>query len=419
MAEGVYLIGAARTDFKRNLRKEGKSLRDVIVEAGRGAIADAGLRPGDVQSGVVGNFAAGLYTRQLHLGSFLTNIDESLRGIPTLHTEAACASGGVAVLTAAQQIMAGLHDVVLVVGAEQQKTMSPADGADVLGAAGDYEAEKAKYGQYLFPKLFGDVAGQYAKRYGLTERQLAQVAVKNHAHARMNPCAQTRGGLCLTLEAATTESEANPRIAPPLKISDCSQITDGAAAVVLCSERFARRFAGSGSGRPRPKLLGFGHTTDHLALVAKPVPEFPMAVKAARRAYDIAHVGPRDLQGVEVHDCFSISEIVAYELLGLAEPGQGAKLVETGATAHPAVRELVTGGATTKPPFSIPVNVGGGLLADGHPVGATGVRQVAEAYLHLTGRAGERQIEGARRMLCFNMGGSFTTAVVTIWGAEA
>ena len=201
MAEGVYLIGAARTDFKRNLRKEGKSLRDVIVEAGRAAIADAGLQPADVRSGVVGNFAAGLYTRQLHLGSFLTDINESLRGIPTLHTEAACASGGVAVLTGAQQIMAGLHDVVLVVGAEQQKTMSPADGADVLGAAGDYEAEKAKYGEYLFPKLFGDVAGQYAKRYGLTERQLALVAVKNHAHARMNPLAQMRGGLCLTLEA--------------------------------------------------------------------------------------------------------------------------------------------------------------------------------------------------------------------------
>src|SRR5436309_228028 len=221
MPEPVYVIGAGRTDFKRNFKKEGRSIRHIIVEAARAAVADAGIAPGDLQAGVVGNFASGLFTRQLHLGAFLTEIDDRLRGIPALHTEAACASGGVAVLTAAQQIMAGLHDVVLVVGAEQQKTMSPADGADVLGAAGDYEAEKAKYGQYLFPKLFGDVAGQYAKRYGLTERQLAQVAVKNHAHARMNPCAQTRGGLCLTLEAATSESEANPRIAPPLKISDC------------------------------------------------------------------------------------------------------------------------------------------------------------------------------------------------------
>ena len=132
MSRHVYVIGAGRTDFKRNLRKEGLVLRDVIVEAGRAAIADAGVEPGDIQAGVVGNFAAGLYTRQLHLGALLVGIHDSLRGIPTLHTEAACASGSVAVLTAAQWIRGGLHDLVLVVGAEQQKTMSPADGADVL-----------------------------------------------------------------------------------------------------------------------------------------------------------------------------------------------------------------------------------------------------------------------------------------------
>ena len=206
MAEPVYLIGAARTDFKRNLRKEGRGLRHVIVEAGHEAIADAGISPGDVTSGVVGNFAAGLFTRQLHLGAFLTDVDESLRGIPTLHTEAACASGGVAVLTAAQQVMAGLHDVVLVVGAEQQKTMAPGEGAEVLGAAADYEAEKPRYGQYMFPSLFGEVARRYATRYGLTERQLAQVAAKNYAHARMNACAQMRESR-LTLADALGESE--------------------------------------------------------------------------------------------------------------------------------------------------------------------------------------------------------------------
>src|SRR5205809_1317019 len=135
MPQPVYVIGAGRTDFKRNFRKEGKGLREMIVEAGRAAIANALIEPHDVKSAVVGNFAAGLFTRQLHLGSFITDIDESLVGIPTLHAEAACASGGVAVLTGAQQIMGGLHDVVLVVGAEQQKTMSPADGADALGAA--------------------------------------------------------------------------------------------------------------------------------------------------------------------------------------------------------------------------------------------------------------------------------------------
>lgn len=417
MPEPVYLIGAARTDFKRNLRKEGKGLRDVIIEAGRAAIDDAGIQPADVQSGVVGNFAAGLFTRQLHLGSFLTDIDESLRGIPTLHTEAACASGGVAVLVAAQQIMSGLHDVVLVVGAEQQKTMSPAEGADVLAAAAHYDIEKPRYGEFTFPKLFGDIASRYAKRFGLTDRQLAAVAVKNHAHARMNPLAQTRGGLCLTLEAASTESEGNRVVAPPLKITDCSQITDGAAGIVLCSERFARGLAGN--SRRAARLLGFGSATDHLAVDAKKdLPEFPIARKAAQRAYSMAGLtGPRDVNGIELHDCFSISEIVAYEFLGLAEPGKGAERAATGATAHPKVREQVTGGGS-EPAWSLPVNVGGGLIGDGHPVGATGVRQVAEAFLHLTHRAGERQVEGAKRYLCANMGGSVTTTVVTIWGME-
>src|SRR3954463_4401443 len=142
MPQRVHVIGAARTDFKRNFRKEGKGLREMIVEAGRAAIENAGVEPAQIRSAVVGNFAAGLFTRQLHLGSFTPANNESLVGIPTLHTEAACASGGVAVLTGAQQIMAGLHDYVLVVGAEQQKTMSPADGADVLGAAADYSIEK-------------------------------------------------------------------------------------------------------------------------------------------------------------------------------------------------------------------------------------------------------------------------------------
>src|SRR5947208_10260539 len=160
MPEPVYVIGAGRTDFKRNFKKEGRSIRYSTVEAARAAVADAGIDAGDLQAGVVGNFASGLFTRQLHLGAFLNEIDDRLRGIPALHVEAACASGGVAVLTAAQQIMGGLHDVVLVVGAEQQKTMSPADGAGVLGAAGDFEAEEAKDGQCRVRELFGDVAGQ-------------------------------------------------------------------------------------------------------------------------------------------------------------------------------------------------------------------------------------------------------------------
>lgn len=413
MAETVYLIGSARTDFARNLKKEGKSLRDIIVEAGRAAIDDAEIEPRNIQSGVVGNFAAGLFTRQLHLGSMLTEIDESMRGIPTFHVEAACASGSVAVLAAAQQIMGGLQDVVIVVGAEQQKTMSPAQGSDVLGAAGDFDAEKAQFGDFVFPRLFGRIAEIYGQRYGLDEKDLARVAVKNRAHARLNPLAQTRGNI-LTLEQASEESSANPRIAPPLKVTDCSQITDGAAALVLCSDRFIRKLSATHS-RPIVKLLGFGHTTDHLSLRQKDAPDFSTARRAARKAYDMAGVGPRDLDGVEVHDCFSISEIIAYELLGLAEPGAGAQLLRSGATALPSAREFLQP-TERQSGFVVPVNSGGGLIGDGHPVGATGVRQVVEAACHLQDRAGRRQIPGTKRFLTFNMGGTMTTNVVMIWG---
>src|SRR5438876_6254844 len=228
MHEAVYVIGAGRTDFKRNFQREGKSIRHIILEAGREAIADAGIQPGDIEAGVVGNFASGLFTRQLHLGAFLTELDPKLRGIPTLHVEAACASGSVAVLTAAQQIMGGLRDVVLVVGAEQQKTMPPADGADVLGAAGDYSGERLRYGDFMFPKLFARIAEIYRERHGLTEEQLAGVAVKNHSHARLNPLAHMRDST-LSLKEACVESETNPRAAPPLKVRDCSPITDARA----------------------------------------------------------------------------------------------------------------------------------------------------------------------------------------------
>ena len=410
MAEPVYIIGAGRTDFKRNFRKEGKTIRHAILEAAGAAVADAGIDPRDVGAGVVGNFASGLFTRQLHLGAFLTELDDKLRGIPTLHVEAACASGGVAVLTAAQQIMGGLHEVVLVVGAEQQKTMPPEQGAEVLAAAADYHVEAPQFTDFMFPRLFGQIAQRYGERHGLTELQLALVAAKNHAHARLNPLAQMRES-GLTLKQACTESEANPRIAPPLKISDCSQITDGGAALVMCSARFLKKLA----PRARSRLLGFGHTTDFLPLARKDVPEFSIATKAAEQAYAMASLKPRDIQAAEVHDCFSISEIVAYEILGFAPRGEGAKLVESGATALPSVRAQLV---AESPSFTLPVNVGGGLIGDGHPVGATGVRQVVEAHQQLTGSAGQRQVEGVQRFLTFNMGGSVTTSVVMIWGGE-
>src|SRR5881394_1429752 len=410
MSEPVYVLGGTRTDFKRNLKKEGKTIRHLIVEAGKKALEDAKIEAGEIQAGAVGNFNSGQFTKQWQLGAFIPEIDPKLRGIPTMHTEAACASGALSVLLGAQWIMGGLYDAVLVVGAEQQKTMSSLDGSDVLGAAADYHNEKPEYGDFMFPKLFGRIAQIYIDKYGAKESDLATVAWKNYAHAKLNPLAQMRDA-DLTLDCASQISDKNPSVAPPLKVSDCSQITDGAASVVLVSGKYLEKI-----GREKkktPRLLGFGHATDYLPLDKKDAPTFSIARKAAEQAFSMANMKPRDLHGADVHDCFSITEIVVYEILGLAEPGKGAELAKSGATTLPQVRHEKMRGQF---PFEIPVNAGGGLIADGHPVGATGVRQVVEMFKQICEEAGERQVSGAKTVMTFNMGGSLTTSVAMIWG---
>ena len=412
MNNPVYIIGGGRTDFKRNLKKEGKTIRHLITEAGKKALDDAKIDPGEIQAAAVGNFNAGQFTKQLHLGGFVPEIDPKLHGIPTMHTEAACASGSLSVLLGAQWIMGGFYDAVLVVGAEQQKTMPSIEGADVLGAAADFHNEKPEYGDFMFPKLFGRIAQIYIDKYGASEADLAMVAWKNYAHAKLNPLAQMRDS-DLTFDCASQVSDKNPSVAPPLKVSDCSQITDGSAALVLVSEKYLEKLGRDKNTTPR--LLGFGHTTDYLALDKKDAPTFSTARKAAEQAFGMANLKPRDVNGADVHDCFSITEVVVYELLGLADPGKGAELAKSGATALPQVRNEKMKGKFS---FEIPVNPGGGLIGDGHPVGASGVRQVFEAYQHLTNQAGARQIENAKRFLTFNMGGSLTTSVAMLWGRD-
>src|SRR6266446_698972 len=288
--EPVYILGGGRTDFKRNLKKEGKTIRNLITEAGKKALDDAKIDPAEIQAGMVGNFNAGQFTKQLHLGAFIPEIDPKLHGIPTMHTEAACASGALSVLLGAHWIMGGFHDAVLVVGAEQQKTMSSLDGSDVLGAAADYHIEKPEYGDFMFPKLFGKIAQIYIDKYGVSPNALAQVAYKNYAHAKLNPLAQMREA-DLTYDYASQVSEKNPSVAPPLKVTDCSQITDGAASLVLCSEKYLKKI-----GRPAtaglPRLLGFGHTTDYLQLAKKDAPTFSTARKAAANAFSMANLKP-------------------------------------------------------------------------------------------------------------------------------
>jgi acetyl-CoA C-acetyltransferase len=338
--------------------------------------------------------------------------------VPTLHTEAACASGGIAVITGIEKILAGAAQVVLVVGAEQQKTMSVADGAEVLAGAGDYDRERPAYGQHMFPKLFAEIADKYADFYGIPPAtlsgQLAAVAIKNRAGGVMNPLSQFRDKP-LTRAEAENASEKNPLIAGLLKVSDCSPVSDGSAAVVLAGGAFTAKW-----GRQKaPRLAGYGQSTDRVLLKEKDAPVFSVARRAVDRALSMAGIGISDVSAAEVHDCFGITEIVATELLGLAPHGQGSAWIQSGGTLSPAVARRLgqPRPASEGKRIAVPVNPGGGLMGDGHPVGATGVRQVCEAFAHLTGTAGERQVEGASKYLTFNMGGSLTTSVCTVWEA--
>src|SRR4051812_21855302 len=284
--EPVYILGGGRTDFKRNLKKEGKALRHLIIEGGQAALKDAKIDPSQIEAAAVGNFNGGQFTKQLHLGAFVPEIDPALHGIPTMHTEAACASGSLSVLLGAQWVMGGFHDAVLVVGAEQQKTMSSLDGSDVLGAAADYHIEKPEYGDFMFPKLFGRIAQIYIEKYGATPEQLAWVAYKNYAHAKLNPMAQMRDA-DLTYDCASQVSDKNPSVAPPLRVSDCSQITDGSAALVLFSVKNLNPLSRRKIKKPRP--VGFRDTPDFLALEKKDAPVFSTARKAAEKAFGMTN----------------------------------------------------------------------------------------------------------------------------------
>jgi acetyl-CoA C-acetyltransferase len=405
----VYILGGYQTDFARNWTKEGKHISALIRESVTGGLVATGLDPADVQVGHVGNFAAELYAMQGHLGAFLVDVDPAFSGLPTSRHEAACASGSIAVLAAAAEIEAGRYDCALVLGVEQMKTVSPAQGGDYLGTAAWYELE-AKGVEFPFPKLFGRLGDEYEKRYGLDDRHLAHISAVNYANARRNPRAQTRTWY-MNEEHASCSDDYNARIGGRIKVTDCSQVTDGAVAVFLASQAFADVYARR-HGRDRAslaRLLGWGHRTAPLTFEAKMaesagqpyvLPHTRVAITDAFRRAGLADCWA--LQGIETHDCFTTSEYMAIDHFGLTAPGQSWRAIEDGV--------IDFGG-------KLPINPSGGLIGGGHPVGATGVRQLLDASLQVTGRAGGYQVPGARRFATLNIGGSGTTSCVFVVGS--
>jgi acetyl-CoA acetyltransferase len=372
----VFIAGTGKTPFGAFPDRD---LASLSTEAIALALSNASLEPQALDALYVGNFDAPRFTGQNHLAPYIAHA-AGLPPLPATRFEAACASGGSSFFHACLAVASGVYDTVLVVGVEKMTSQTTARVAEILSGAGDAQLESAVGA--TFPAIFAMVARRHMHEYGTTREHLAAVAVKNHANAARNPHAHLKK--VITIEQAL----AGKPIAEPLTIYDCSLVSDGAAALVLTST-------------PSPvRVAGLGQASGSVALAHREsITSFPATRLAAARAYTMAQCTPQDIDLAEVHDCFTIAELIALEDLGFIPPGQSGPWSASGAT-------------TLRGP--LPVNTSGGLKAKGHPVGATGVAQICDLTQQMLGHAGERQVARARRALAQNLGGSGATSVVTI-----
>ncbi|PWB54189.1 MAG: acetyl-CoA acetyltransferase [Candidatus Methanoperedenaceae archaeon] len=385
----VAIIGVGCTEFGELWDK---SFRELFVEAGVSAIEDANVQGGKIDALYVGNMSGGRFIEQEHLGALIADYSglASLH-IPSTRVEAACASGGLALRQGIIAVASGYHDIVIAGGAEKMTDVGVETTTDALAAAADREWEGIMGA--TFPGLYAMIAKLHMHKYGTKQEQLAAVAVKNHHNGTMNPKAQFQNEI--SIEAVINSL----MVADPLRVFDCSPITDGASAVVIAPADIARKY----SDTPI-YVKASAQASGTISLHDRPdITTLDATVAAANWAYKMAKLKPKDIGFAEVHDCFTIAEICAIEDLGFVKKGEGGPATESGMTA--------IGGKT-------PINPSGGLKACGHPVGATGVKQAVEITLQLRGEAGRRQIEGAEIGLTHNVGGSGGTAVVHIFGRD-
>ena len=381
-------------------QRENPALEDYITMAVRGALAATGT-PGElVQKSWIGNFAGELFNNQGHLGAALPGADPGLMFKPAMRVEGACASGGLAFASAVESIRAGT-DITLVAGAEVQTTATARQGGDFLARASHYRRQRG-LDDFTFPALFARRAKAIYAQGDITEDDTALVSVKAYANANKNPLAHMKA-VGMSFDTARTASDANPAflgnadLAPYLKVSDCSQVSDGGAAMIVVSE------AGLAKLGKRPEdaveILSIEVATGNLYEDGD-LFSMPVTAAAAARAYAAAGLRPEDIQIGEVHDCFSVTELLIYEALGFAAKGRGGTLIRDGVTQ--------IGGR-------LPINTGGGLIGFGHPVGATGVKQVLEVCRQMKGECGAYQVPGQPTVgITANMGGDDKTAVVSI-----
>ena len=365
------------------------NIRELAGEAGAKCLEGSKADPDQVEALYVGNFAGPSFVGQNHLAPYIGSA-LGLDGVPCTRFEAACASSGSAFFHAYSAVAGGLYDLVLVVGVEKMTSQTTARTTDILASAGDLGGE-VKAGA-TFPSLFAMIAKRHMHEFGTTREHLAAVAVKNHANGAKNPLAHLRKPI--TMEKAL----AGRMIAEPLTLYDCSLISDGAAAVLLCASDRAAEFT------DKPVCVrGVAQASDRLALDEKEdISTFPAVRAAGEKAFRAAGVRPKDIDVAEIHDCFTIAEIIALEDLGFVERGRGGPATLEGYTALDGEK---------------PVNTSGGLKSKGHPVGATGVAQICEVVEQIRGECGERQVKHAKIGLIENLGGSGATCVVSVFSA--
>lgn len=412
LGRGVAVVGAGMSKFGAF---PGKSSRDLFVDAFQEmrASVDKGLDPKDIEAFYLGNFSGDLFEGQAHLAPILANW-VGLSPIPAVRLEGACASSSVALRDAIMAIASGMYDMVLVAGVEKMTDLPIAKVTDALATAADVTYEIAA--GFTFPGLYASMATAYMDQYGATPKTFMKVGYKNHENGALNAKAQF-GERIIDIMASkkvraekkgrpipTWESEmdflkddrANPMIAWPMRLFDCSPVSDGAVSLLLVSEELATQFTDDPL-----YIIGSGAASDGALHGRATITSIPAAKIAAQKAYEMAGVTARDIQVAEVHDCFTVAEVLASEDLGFFAPGEGGAAAEEGATARNGLH---------------PINTSGGLKSKGHPVGASGAGQVVEIWKQLRGQAGERQLAGDINIgLTHNVGGTGQTCLVHIF----
>ncbi|MEP1447842.1 MAG: acetyl-CoA acetyltransferase [Paraglaciecola sp.] len=408
--QDIYVLGGSQTDYSCNWAREGKGIYELFESCLQQGLSQAKIHAKDVDVAHVGNFVADLFTGQSQLNGFFAHAEPAFGNIPTSRHEAACASGSMALLSAMRDLEAGHYQLACVMGIELMRNVDSATGASYLGSAA-WVGKEAQNCRYVWPRLFADLLEHYQQRYGINTQHLSRISEINFTNAKRNPNSQTRNWK-FSPDSFSQRDEFNPIVEGQLRKQDCGQITDGAAVVFLANKTYAAEYAKIHNIKLSdiPRIKGWGHRSAPLLMKRKlqqsPAdglifPHVQGTFNDALTRAAIENIHSLDL--LEVHDCFSMTEYMLIDHLGVTEPGESWKAIENGSIDF-------TG--------SLPINPSGGLIGLGHPVGATGVRMMLDAYKQVTGQCEDYQIENAKNVGIFNLGGSATTCASFIVGAD-